>query len=196
MPYDELSTTLSIRVLDADWTGVNVVGVFGAASGLLGLPGFYMVQAQRLGFGGLVAFLVTLLGSALLLGPMLWDTVIWLPLARHDPSILDFTGPIYSSAAFVPFFVSAGLLWAAGYASLAWKTSRAAILPRVPCWLVAVGAPLFGLGSLLGTAQAIPRSNGITLFSIGLVWIGFAMRRLPEVLQETPGPSPTVTEGC
>jgi hypothetical protein len=177
MPYGELSTTLSLLVLDPAWTTVNAVGAAGAILGMLGLPGLYAQHATRLGRSGLVGFMSALLGSALLMGPMLWDTIVWPALARHDPSLLDFDGPIYRSAAFLPFFASAGLVWGLGYAVLAIRIARTGVLPRIAAWLVAVGAPLFGLGALLGKAQAIPRSIGITAFCAGLVWLGLAMRR-------------------
>lgn len=177
MPYLELSTTLSLLVLDPEWTPINALGATGAALGLMGLPGLYVVHAERLGRLGLAAFLVTLLGSALLLGPMLWDTIIWPPLAHHDPHLLDFDGPIYSSPAFLPFFATSGLLWGLGYALFASRIARAEVLPSVAAWLVCVGAPLFGLGALFGKAQAIPRSIGITAFVVGLAWMGRAMVR-------------------
>lgn len=181
MPYLELSTTLSILVLTPAWTTVNAIGAAGAVLGLLGLPGLYAHHASRLGRAGLAGFCVTLVGSALLMGPMLWDTIVWPPIARHDPTLLDFDGPIYRSPAFIPFFATAGLLWGVGYFVLASRIAKAGVLPRIPAWLVAVGAPLFGTGALLGKAQAIPRSLGITAFCIGLAWLGIALRRAAEI---------------
>jgi hypothetical protein len=179
MPYRDLSTTLSILALHKHWTWINVLGVAGAAAGLLALPGIYLRQAEQVGALGLWGFLLALLGSALLLGPMLWDTILWSPLAHHDPSILDFKGPIYTSRAFVPFFVTAGLLWAAGMAMLGWATFQAGVLPRWGGLLLVVGAPLFGLGSLLGPLQVYPRTVGITAFAAGLIWLGLGLRATP-----------------
>jgi hypothetical protein len=42
-------------------------------------------------------------------------------------------------------------------------------------WHYAVGAPLFGLGAMFGKYQVYPRSAGVTLIGIGLLWIGPAM---------------------
>lgn len=186
LPYLELSTSLSLLVLDPAWTTINATGVAGATLGLLGLPGLYGHHAARLGRAGMTGFVLALLGSGLLLGPMLWDTIVWPPLARHDPTLLDFDGPIYRSPAFLPFFATAGLLWGVGHAVLAIRIARVGVLPRVAAGLVAAGAPLFGLGALFGKAQAIPRSVGLTAFCIGLAWLGTAMRRTaPQV--ETNG---------
>jgi hypothetical protein len=177
MPYRELSTTLSILALNKHWTWINILGVTGSAAGLLALPGLYLRQAEETGSLGLWGFLIALLGSALLLGPMLWDTILWAPLAKHDPSVLDFDGPIYKSPAFVPFFISAGLLWATGMAMFGAATYRAEELPRWGGLLIAVGAPLFGLGSLVGPLQVYPRTAGIVAFAVGIAWMGLGLRR-------------------
>jgi hypothetical protein len=40
---------------------------------------------------------------------------------------------------------------------------------------LAIGAPAFGLGSMFGKYQVYPRTLGVTLLSIGLIWLGAAM---------------------
>ena len=44
-----------------------------------------------------------------------------------------------------------------------------------PAFLVAIGAPTFGLGALGGKYQAYVRSLGVTLMSGGLIWLGLRM---------------------
>jgi len=52
---------------------------------------------------------------------------------------------------------------------------QANIFPPVVGYLMAIGAPTFGLGSMFGKYQVYPRTVGVTLMSVGLIWIGFVM---------------------
>lgn len=90
MPYRQLSDSLSLLALHKHWTFVNVLGVCGASLAILGLPGIYLSQIEQVGKLGQISFFLTLTGSVLLLGPLLWDTILWPVLARHDASLLDF----------------------------------------------------------------------------------------------------------
>jgi hypothetical protein len=96
-------------------------------------------------------------------------------LVKHEKALLDFQGPIYSSRIFVPFFVTAGLIYSAGYVFVGTGIVYAGMLPRVSGYLIAIGAPTFGLGALFGKYQAYPRSFGVTLMSGGLIWLGLRM---------------------
>ena len=175
MPYRQLTDSLAPLALHRNWRLVNVFGVLGSLSLLAALPGLYAAQSEALGGMGLGAFLLALAASGLMLGPLLWDTVLWPVLAQHDPQLLAFQGPIYRSRFFVPFFASAGVLWAIGWALLAFASLEVGVLPRTPLWFIVAGAPLFALGSFFGLAQAIPRSIGISLFGVGSIWLGAVM---------------------
>ncbi len=111
----------------------------------------------------------------MLLGTMLWDTILWPILVRHDETLLDFQGPIYQSKSFLPYFIIAGLIYSAGYVLVGAGIMQSGVLPSTGGLLLAIGAPLFGLGSMFGKFQVYPRTVGVTLLSIGLIWIGLAM---------------------
>lgn len=175
MPYRELSTTLSLLVRNRNWTWINALGVFGALFGLLGQPGMLVAQFENINVVGIVGFFVASAGTVMLLGTMLWETVLWPILVRHDSSLLDFSGPIYRSKTFLPFFISAGLLYSTGYVMVGVAIMQAEILPAAGGLLMAIGAPTFGLGAMFGKYQAIVRSIGVTLLSAGLIWLGIAM---------------------
>lgn len=181
LPYRQLSNTLSILVLDRHWTLVNVLGVSGSMLGILGLTGSFFVQIAKFGRLGLIGFLCAFLGATLLLGALLWDTIIWPILAQHDSTLLDFQGPIYSSKTFVPFFVSAGLVYSLGFILFGIATAQAGVLPGWGGIMLAIGAPLFGLGALFGSYQVIPRTIGVTVFSIGLIWIGYSILKITDM---------------
>lgn len=181
LPYRQLSNTISILVLDRHWTLVNVLGVSGSILGILGLTGSFFVQLAKFGRLGLIGFLCAFLGATLLFGALLWDTIIWPILAQHDSTLLDFQGPIYSSKTFVPFFVSAGLVYSLGFILFGIATAQAGVLPGWGGIMLAIGAPLFGLGALFGSYQVIPRTIGVTVFSIGLIWIGYSILKITDM---------------
>lgn len=172
LPYQQLDDTLSILVKDKHWGLVNVLGVSGSIISLIGFIGIYIQGFESLNSYGQIGFLLAIIGTVLLTGALLWDTIIWPILVNYDAAILSFRGPIYSSKSFVPFFISAGLIYAIGYLMFGLSIGISKIYPLIPSLMIAIGAPLFGLGSLFGKAQVVPRSIGITLFGIGVIWLG------------------------
>lgn len=182
LPYRQLSNTLSILVLNRNWTLVNVLGVSGSLLGLLGFSGLFFVQIEKIGRLGVIGFICAFIGASLLLGALLWDTIIWPILVQYDSSLLDFQGPIYSSKTFVPFFVSAGLVYSLGYILFGIATTQAGVLPAWGGVMLAVGAPLFGLGAMFGSFQVITRSVGLTVFALGLIWLGYSILKITDGL--------------
>ena len=175
MPYGELSTTLAILVKNRHWVWINVLGVLGALTGLLGQGGIYVIQMANANWISSLGFYIASTGTTLLIGTMLWETILWPILVKYEESLLDFQGPIYTSKTFLPFFIVAGLIYSAGYVLVGIGIVQAGILPKIAGILLAVGAPTFGLGSMFGKYQVYPRSVGVTLMSIGLIWIGLGM---------------------
>jgi hypothetical protein len=175
LPYRELSTTLSILVENRNWTWINTVGVLGALFGLLGQAGILAAQTEGLGWLGLIGFFVASAGTTLLIGTMLWETVLWPILVSHDAALLNFQGPIYSSKTFVPFFILSGLIYSLGYIMVGVGIMQVSVLPWFGGLLLAIGAPTFGLGSMFGKYQVYPRTLGVTLLSVGLIWLGIGM---------------------
>ena len=172
LPYRELSTTLSILVKNRNWVWINSLGVFGALTGLLGQASIYVVQMPDTNLYATAGYYIATAGTTLLVGTMLWDTVLWPILVKYEESLLDFQGPIYTSKTFLPFFIVAGLIYSVGYILVGLGIVQSDVLPRTTGYLVALGAPAFGLGSMFGKYQVYPRTIGITLMSGGLVWIG------------------------
>ena len=175
LPYRELSTTLSILVKNKNWTWINALGVVGAMAGLLGQAGIYSIQSANTNTYASFGFYVASAGTTLLIGTMLWETILWPILVNYEESLLAFRGPIYSSKTFFPFFIAAGLVYSIGYVLVGIGIVQAGILPRFAGILVAVGAPTFGLGAMFGKAQVYVRSLGVTLMSVGLIWLGLAI---------------------
>ena len=175
LPYRELSTTLAILVKNRNWRWINALGVVGALAGLLGQAGIYVFQMTSTNGYTTAGFYIATLGTTLLIGTMLWDTVLYPILVSYNESLLDFQGPIYSSKVFFPFFIVAGIIYSLGYILVGVGIVQAGVLSPIAGLLIAVGAPTFGLGAMFGKLQVYPRTVGITLMSTGLVWIGFNM---------------------
>jgi hypothetical protein len=166
---------LALLVEHRNWVWINALGVLGALLGLLGQAGILAVQIDQAGWIGVTGYFVASAGTVLLIGTMLWETVLWPILVKYDRELLAFNGALYQSKTFIPFFIVAGLIYSLGYILVGVGIMQTGMLPWLGGLLLAVGAPTFGLGSLFGKYQVYPRSLGVTLMSVGLIWVGIAM---------------------
>ncbi|HEY5729291.1 MAG TPA: hypothetical protein VIS72_04520 [Anaerolineales bacterium] len=176
LPYGQLSSTLSLLVLNKNWTFVNILGALGALLGIVGLVGLFISIGDKLGNFATLGFIIALLGSILMFIALMRDTLLWPILANHDPSLLDFSGPIYTSKTFMPFFIFSGVLYTLGFVIFGFSIAGSGLYPAWAGHLLAWGALLFGLGAAFGEWQVIIRSIGITALSISLVWLGYLMK--------------------
>lgn len=176
LPYSRLSNTLSILVQDRHWTLVNLLGVSGALIGIVGLVGLFIRMGGVLGKWGTVGFIIALLGSILMYTTLQRDALMWPILVKFDPSLLDFTGPIYTSKTFMPAFIFSGVMYTVGYVLFGLSIAGSGIFPSWTGHFLAWGALLFILGSATGGLQVYVRSVGITGFSLALIWLGWLMR--------------------
>jgi hypothetical protein len=175
LPYRKLTTTISILVQNRNWTWINALGVLGALLGLLGQGSILVIQGYDSSPFVYAGFYIAVAGTTLLIGTMLWETVLWPLLYRHDESLLDFNGPLYSSRTFIGFFILSGLIFAIGYVFVGVGIMQVGILPWTAGLLLAIGAPIFGLGAMFGKYQVVVRSVGVTLMSAGSIWLGLSM---------------------
>lgn len=177
LPYDQLSSTLSLLVLNKNWAFVNILGASGALLGIIGLVGLFISAGGRLSNFATLGFIIALLGSILMFIALVRDTLLWPILANHDPSLLDFNGPIYTSRTFLPFFIFSGVLYTVGNVIFGLAIAGTGLYPAWAGHFLAWGALLFGLGAAFGEWQVYIRSIGITALSISLVWLGYLMRQ-------------------
>ena len=182
LPYKELDTTIAILVQDQQWTFINVLGVMGSVLGLFGLTGIYLKDIEKTKTAGMIGFTLAFIGTMLITVPLIWDTLIWPILATHDPSLLAFDGPIYTSKTFLPYFIGAGSVYSLGYLLLGLRMAKTGVNPYWGSLLIAIGAPLFGLGPMLGKLQVYPRTLGVVMFCAGLIWFG----RVMQAAKDTP----------
>jgi hypothetical protein len=156
--------------------------VLGGMLIVVGLPGMYLRQAERVGLLGLVGFLATLF-YILILG-VAGDTInaFIVPfIASAAPALLKGSLP----SGLGNFFIVGGLLGLVGGILLGIVTLRAAILPRWAGLPLIVGAVLSFIGNFL---PPMISTVGVVLFFVGLAWLGFGVwsYRQPVVQPELP----------
>lgn len=178
MPYSQLDKTLSLLVLNKNWTFVNLLGSLGALLGTVGLVGLYFSLQDQISKTATWGFVIALIGTILMFITLVRDTLIWPILAQHDPSLLDFSGPIYASKTFLPFFIFSGVVYTIGYVIFGLSIAQSGLYPVWAGHLFAWGALMFGLGAAFGNLQVYIRSVGITGLSAGLIWLGYLMRSM------------------
>jgi hypothetical protein len=178
LPYGQLSTTLSILVLNRNWTFVNILGTLGSILSIIGLIGLYISLEDQITQMTTIGFMIAIVGAILMFLTLVRDTILWPILVKHDPSLLDFSGPIYTSKTFMPFFIFSVLLYAIGYIIFGLALANSSFFPAWAGHFMAWGALLFALGPLFGPWQVVIRSVGITALSIGTIWLGTVLLRM------------------
>ena len=68
--------------------------------------------------------------------------------------------------------LGSGILLGAGYILFGISALRSKIFPRIPLWLLILGAPLFGMGVLFPL-----RTLGLVLFCAGTIWLALELRK-------------------
>lgn len=162
LPFGKLNQGIWHLAVDPKWTPVNLSGVAGTVLASAGL--IVYSWSEELTGGGFVGVVLAVGGLQLLGANLVWESLIWPVLAKRQPDLLRFDGPLYGSRLLLGFFAVAGVMFAAGYITIA-----VSVWGAVPSWAavgLGVGAPLFVLGPLFGPAQVVVRSIGITFLAV------------------------------
>jgi hypothetical protein len=151
----------------ASGTWIVVQGAYIVAAVLigLGLVGLYLYQAQQAGTLGLIAFLVTFIGSIMAAGSSWSETFFGSWLANLAPELLD-ADP---TGALIAGILLSYVLFALGWFLFGLASLRAEVLPRGAAILLMIGALLFAVVSVLDLPFA-----GV-LFGAALVWMGYGL---------------------
>jgi len=156
-------------ILSPTWVASHSVGTAAAIVMPLGLVGLYVRQAGKAGRLGLVGFILAFIGESLI-GSIDFMSATLAPLvAAKAPGVMAAyltPGPTASDSALgVGLFLS--------YVLFAITTLRADVLSRT-------GSRLLLAGTLLALGGAVSHVFGIvavTVFSLGLGWMGYALWR-------------------
>jgi hypothetical protein len=143
--------------------------------------GLYLAQQRAMRGFGQLATLVALLGSTLMFGSALTEVTLLPELTAAGSPLADDPGTT-GVAVFLASFVA----WVAGLLLFGVATWRVDVLPRPAAALLVVGL-LLGLG-LNGVVPAV-----LVIYSVGLVWLGFAAVVRTEAVPDG-GPQPVLVE--
>lgn len=174
LPFRKLREGIWHLALNRHWTWISMLGGGGAVTAAAALVLLSRVEASLAGELGTVGVLLAITGLAMLAGNLFWEAILWPVLARRDPQILAFDGPIYSSRVMLGFFGAAGLAFAVGFMIVGIALLDGS-LPPGAAWCLIVGAPLFALGPAFGGLQMMARSVGITALAAGQLWLAAAL---------------------
>lgn len=132
---------------------------------ILGLVGLYARQAEQAGTLGLIAFLVTFIGTVMVSGSVWSEAFIGPTLAEAAPGLLDVEPSGMALAGVILTFGLFSLGWLLfGIASL-----QANVLPRGSAWLLVVGAALFFALAFL----ELPLWT--LVLGVGVAWMGYSL---------------------
>jgi hypothetical protein len=147
---------------------------------VVGIVGLYARQAEKVGWFGLLAFLVLATSWTLQTPFVFTEAFVLPPLAATAPAFVDaalgiswgHTGDVNLGALPTIYSVGIGITYMIGGLLFGIATFRAGILPRAPAALLAIAATLTPLAALLPHAEqryaAIP-------VAFALAWLGYAL---------------------
>jgi hypothetical protein len=146
--------------------------LLGAILVLGGLVGLYARQSEQAGSLGLVGFLVTFLGMALVVGAS-WERAFTEPaLAQVSPELLAQDPPGWVNFGFILSFALASVGWLLfGVATL-----RAGVYPRAAAILLIVGALI----------SFVPLPLTEVFLAVAIAWLGFDLFRGGDGSAERP----------
>jgi hypothetical protein len=172
-------TTATILQAEVRLVAAHVLFTLSSLLVLLGLPGLYGAESERMGRLGLAGFLAAFTGTALVavsgnfgfLAPV---------LAAKSPQTID---AINAYLPVVAFNVVAFVGFVVGFVLFGMAMAKTATLPRSSGMLVAVGAPSqvfgFALAQTVSPALWIVAILGSVALGAGLAWPGYQLWQKP-----------------
>lgn len=166
-------------VTTATWANVHIAAVIMGYLGIIGMTGLYARQVERAGLLGLAGFALFSLWLALVMSFSMVEAFILPGLASESPAFVDgFLGMFNGSpsavdlSALPTLWQASGLIYIAGILLFGIATFRAGVLPRWAGALLAVGALLTPVGSVLPAAH-----EALIMVPVGLAlsWLGIAL---------------------
>ena len=180
-PFDSVPGAM----FDPRWTPIHIAEGILYLCITLGLVGFYVHQAERAGWLGLIGFVPALLGAAFIVNEgWLYHAHLLPYMASQHPQVISPSewyspdGPLGPVVAYTArLHLAAGL----GQLFLAIATIRARMLPRVPALLLGFGQAVFmvylitpdWIDALLMPVLVV----GVIGVAVSYAWFGSAMAR-------------------
>ena len=173
LPVADAADNFQELILDADWRGLNLLGLVSCLLLCLGLPGKYIVRYEHFRQSGFTGILLACTGLILFTAIQYYETFLWPAGAAVHPEMLAAHGTLVSGNTFVAGgLLVSGLILGIGFILFGVAALRTKMYPRVPVWFLMSGALLFGNGILFPV-----RTIGLLLFCSGIVWISWHFRK-------------------
>lgn len=166
----QLYALIAPEVTSGGWVAVHTLGYLGLAIGLLGQVGVFAVQRERVGWMGLIGFVLAFIGNGLTAGAAFLNTFIVPVLIARAPELIAPTGPLFTGPLGLMVLFSAVLV-TVGFILLGIATARAGVLPPIAAWLV-VATAWFGLAAVF---SSIVFAIVGAVFGLANAWLGFAV---------------------
>lgn len=173
LPVADASDNFQNLILDDNWVPINMVGLISTLLLTIGFPGFYLKhneQFNKLGFYGLI---IALIGLILFTSVQYYETLLWPAAAKINPELLQVKGVLVSGdSGVVAGLITSGAFLGIGYILFGISALQTKAYPKIPLWLLIIGAPVFGNGI------AFPiRTVGLLLFCAGTIWLATNIRK-------------------
>jgi len=167
LPVADSADNFQNLILDNNWVSINIIGLISVIFLTLGFPGFYLKCYQRFNQLGFCGLIIALVGLILFTSIQYYETLLWPAAAEVNPELLHVKGALVSGdSRVVAGLLSSGAILGLGYILFGIAGLQTKFYPRIPLWLLIIGAPLFGNGIIFPI-----RTIGLVLFCVGTIWL-------------------------
>ncbi|MGE3272019.1 MAG: hypothetical protein AB7P40_24915, partial [Chloroflexota bacterium] len=159
---------MAVTPLSDGWVPLNLLELLGLALMLLAIVGLYARVAEVAGLFGLIGFLVTFLGTSLLLGSAWTNTFTPPAIARHAPALLTMHPPPWPLGT---AFVTTAEIFGLGQILFGIVVLRARQLPSGAAIL------LIAAGVLVRVTPMLPIYLPLEVLAaaVAFAWLGYAL---------------------
>ncbi|MCG8577228.1 MAG: hypothetical protein MI810_20260 [Flavobacteriales bacterium] len=171
LPVADALDNFQNLILDDNWIPINTIGLISILLVTIGFPGFYLknyLNFKTLGFYGLITASI---GLILFTSIQYYETLLWPAAVKINPDLLQVKGALVSGdTRVVVGLVASGIFLGIGYILFGISALQTNTYPKIPLWILIVGAVVFGNGI------AFPiRTVGLLLFCIGTIWLAIRL---------------------
>ena len=167
LPVAESSDHFENLILDDHWVSINLIGLIATLLLTLGFPGFYMKVHAKLNSLGFYGLMITSIGLILFTSIQYYETLIWPAAAQVNPELLQVSGALVSGdSGVMTGLILSGIFLGLGYILFGISLLHSHTYPKIPVWLLIVGAPVFGNGLVFPI-----RTIGLLLLCVGTIWL-------------------------
>jgi hypothetical protein len=169
---DIFETTLAeVALHNAPWVPIHIAAVVAVILTLMGLTGLYGTRAGRLGRLGAVGYVCAVIGLVMTACVAYAEAFLLPVIARDDPAVFDWDGPVTTSWA-VRATTGMALLWLVGLVLLGVALWRSGIAAGAGLTLAVAAVAFSVFGGLLLPVLA-PLST--VALAVGYGWVGLVL---------------------